>query len=211
MKFFGYFRSSSAHRCRIAFNIKGVEPDTTFVHLRKDGGQQKLPAYLSVNPQGLVPALDTGNGMLTQSLAIIEWLDETHPEPPLLPRDAIARAQVRAFAQIIACDIHPLQNLRVLDNLRSQFSADQAGLDLWCRKWIGDGLSACEALITGDSHFCFGDEPSLADVCLVPQMFSATRFGLDLTPFPKLRAVFGHAMTQPAFSSAAPSAQSDAE
>lgn len=211
MRFYGYFRSSSAHRCRIAFALKGLAPQTTFVHLRKDGGQQRQPAYLQVNPQGLLPALDTGAGVLTQSLAILEWLEETHPTPPLLPQDPVQRAQVRAFAQIIACDIHPLQNLRVLDQLRSQFGADQATLEAWCRRWIGDGLATCEALVTGGHAFCFGEAPTLADVCLVPQVFSATRFGLDLSPYPKLRAIFDHAMTLSAFAKAAPAVQPDAE
>lgn len=211
MKFYGYFRSSSAHRCRIAFGLKGLAPETAFIHLRKDGGQQKQTAYRAINPQGLVPTLDTGAGVLMQSLAIIEWLDETYPKPPLLPKDLVSKAHVRAFAQIITSDIHPLQNLRVLDQLRAQFGADQAALDLWCRRWIGDGLTACEALVSEDTAFCFGNSPSLADICLIPQLFSAQRFELDLTPFPKLRAIFDHAMTLEAFAMAAPVAQPDAE
>lgn len=211
MKFYGYFRSSSAHRCRIAFGLKGLAPETAFIHLRKDGGQQKQTVYRAVNPQGLVPTLDTGTGLLTQSLAIIEWLDEAYPKPPLLPKDLVSKAQVRAFAQIITSDIHPLQNLRVLDQLRAQFGADQAALDLWCRRWIGDGLAACEALVAEDTAFCFGNSPSLADICLIPQLFSARRFELDLTPFPKLCAIFDHAMKLEAFAMAAPAAQPDAE
>jgi maleylpyruvate isomerase len=134
-----------------------------------------------------------------------------HPAPPLLPSDPMGRAHVRAMAQIIVCDVHPLQNLRVLDHLRSQFGADQAALDLWCRRWIGDGLAACEALVAGSTAFCFGDSPTVADICLIPQMFSAGRFGLDLATFPKLRAIFDHAITLEAFAKAAPAAQPDAE
>ena len=211
MTFYGYFRSSSAHRCRIAFALKGLAPETVFIHLRKDGGQQKQPAYRALNPQGLVPALDTGEGLLTQSLAIIEWLDETHPAPPLLPGGATERARIRAFAQVIACDVHPLQNLRVLDQLRAQFGADQAALDAWCRRWIEDGLTACEALVDPSGSYCFGDAPTLADICLVPQMFSAERFGVDLAAFPRLRQRFATCMAQPAFANAAPSRQPDAE
>ncbi|MGF3021861.1 maleylacetoacetate isomerase [Methylobacterium aquaticum] len=211
MRFWGYFRSSSAHRCRIAFNLKGIAPETVFVHLRKEGGQQKLPAYRAVNPQGLVPALDTGAGVLTQSLAIIEWVDETQPGPALLPEGPMSRARVRAFAQIIACDVHPLQNLRVLDQLRTQFGADQTTLDAWCRRWIEDGLTACEALADEDAPYAFGATPTLADICLIPQMFSAQRFGVDLAPFPTLRRIFDHCMAQDAFARAAPAAQPDAE
>ena len=146
MIFHGYFRSSSAYRCRIAFGLKGIAPEFVPVHLRKGGGQQKTPAYRALNPQALVPTLEDGAFRLSQSLAIIEWLDETQPGPRLLPTDPNLRAQVRAFAQVIACDIHPLQNLRVLDHLKAAFGADQAALDAWCGRWITEGLTACEAL-----------------------------------------------------------------
>jgi maleylpyruvate isomerase len=161
-----------------------------------------------------VPALETGDGaVLTQSLAIIEWLDETHPEPPLLPKDPVARAHARAFAQIIACDIHPLQNLRVLRYLKTEFGQDQDGLDAWCRHWIESGLAACEALLARapEAAFAFGDQPGLAEICLIPQMFSADRFGLDLTSFPRLRALRDRCETLPAFADAHPAKQSDAE
>jgi maleylacetoacetate isomerase len=164
-----------------------------------------------MNPQALVPSLETDSGVLSQSLAIIEWLDETCPVTPLLPGNATERARIRSFAQIIACDIHPLQNLRVLDYLRDTFDADQPALDTWCQRWIGDGLTACEALVSGQHEYCFGDTPGLADICLVPQIFSAKRFGLDLSAFPKLVAIFDRCMTLPAFADAAPMHQPDAE
>ncbi|WP_297108752.1 maleylacetoacetate isomerase [uncultured Devosia sp.] len=212
MIFHGYFRSSAAWRCRIAFNLKGIAPDETrFVHLRRNGGEQKSAAYLALNPQGLVPALETDGVVLTQSLAIIEWLDETQPGPRLLPEDPFLRARVRAFAQVIAADIHPLQNLRVLAYLGDQFGQDQAGKDAWCRHWIEAGLSACEALALPDTPFAFGDAPSLADVCLVPQMASADRFGLDTTRFARLSAITVRCNALPAFASAAANCQPDSE
>nr|WP_168879754.1 maleylacetoacetate isomerase [Rhizobium sp. P28RR-XV]NLR88178.1 maleylacetoacetate isomerase [Rhizobium sp. P28RR-XV] len=213
MQFYGYFRSSSAYRCRIAFNLKGVSYEFRSVHLRKDGGQQKSPAYRSLNPQALVPTLKTGAFHLTQSLAIIEWLDETQPGPKLLPHEADLRAKVRAFAQVIACDVHPLQNLRVLDYLKADFGADRAALDAWCRRWITDGLSACETLLSeyGSSPFCFGEHPTLADICLVPQIFSAQRFGVDLGAMPRLRAIHQACEALPAFSEAHPKRQPDWE
>jgi maleylacetoacetate isomerase len=214
MTFYGYFRSSAAYRCRIAFNLKGFNPEQRPIHLTRDGGQQKSDAYRAVNPQALVPALEIGGGtVLTQSLAIIEWLDETHPEPPLLPRDPAERAQVRAFAQIIACDIHPLQNLRVLNHLRAEYGQDQDGIDRWCRRWLGEGLAACEALAARNagSPFCFGASPSLADICLIPQLFSADRFGVELTAMPRLREIRAACEALPAFADAHPLRQPDAE
>lgn len=213
MIFHGYFRSSSAYRCRIAFGLKGMRPDFVSVHLRKGGGQQKSPAYRALNPQALVPTLSNGDFHLTQSLAIIEWLDETQPGPRLLPEDANLRAEVRAFAQVIACDIHPLQNLRVLDYLKAEFAADQAALDRWCARWITDGLMACEALLSrrAPSTFCFGDTPTLADICLVPQMFSATRFGVDTSALPRLTAIVAACEALPAFAAAHPKTQPDWE
>jgi maleylacetoacetate isomerase len=213
MIFHGYFRSSAAYRCRIAFNLKELTPDFVSVHLRKDGGQQKTPAYRALNPQALVPTIVDGDFDLTQSLAIIEWLDETHPAPPLLPKDVNLRAEVRAFAQVIACDIHPLQNLRVLDYLKTEFGADQAALDRWCGRWIADGLAACEVLVAKrpPSTFCFGETPTLADICLVPQIFSATRFGVDLAAMTRLRAVHAACEALPAFAAAHPARQPDSE
>ncbi|MDQ0472086.1 maleylacetoacetate isomerase [Labrys wisconsinensis] len=210
----GYFRSSAAYRCRIAFNLKGVPYELVPVHLRRDGGEQKKPAYRALNPQALVPALQIDGAILTQSLAIIEWLDETHPDPPLLPVDRNERARARAFAQAIACDIHPLQNLRVLDYLKTELGQPQAVLDAWCRHWIGEGLSACEALLARAGQpgsFAFGDRPGLADICLVPQLFSADRFGIDLTAMPRLTAVRAACEALPAFAAAHPSRQPDSE
>lgn len=212
MTFYGYFRSSSAYRCRIAFNLKGVEVDSRPVHLRN--GEQKAADYRALNPQALVPSLVDGETVLTQSLAIIEWLDETHPEPKLLPGDAIRRAKIRAFSQVIACEIHPLQNLRVLAYLKSELGQDQAGADVWCQRWIGDGLAACEALLAreaNDGPFCFGDTPTLADICLVPQVFSAERFGVDLSAMPRVRDVHAACEALPAFADAHPSRQPDAD
>ncbi len=209
----GYFRSSAAYRLRIALNLKGLQPEFISVHLRKGGGQQKTPEFRALNPQGLVPLLSEGDFRLSQSMAIIEWLDETRPEPALLPHDVNLRAQVRAFAQVICCDIHPLQNLRVLDYLRDNFAADQAVLDAWCQRWITDGLTACEALLSErpETAFCFGDNPGLADICLMPQMFSADRFGVDLTAMPRLRAIAARCNALPTFASAHPARQPDSE
>jgi maleylacetoacetate isomerase len=213
IQFHGYFRSSSAYRCRIAFNLKGVEYDFTSVHLRKGGGQQKTPAYRALNPQALVPTLQDGDFTLGQSLAIIEWLEETQPGPALLPGEANLRAQVRAFAQVIACDVHPLQNLRVLDYLKDQFGADQAALDAWCGRWIADGLAACEALLAArpQTPFCFGQTPSLADICLIPQVFSAARFKVDISNLPNITRITEACNALPAFAAAHPKTQPDWE
>ena len=208
----GYFRSSAAHRLRIALNLKGVAGTYRSVHLRR--GDQRGEAFRAVNPQGLVPAVELDDGtVLTQSLAIVEWLDETRPEPPLLPADPLGRARARAFAEVIACDTHPLQNLRVLRHLKRDLGQDQAGLDAWCRHWLGEGLAACEALLAREPGrpFAFGDGPGIAEICLVPQMLSADRFGLDLTPFPRLRALRARCEALPAFADAHPAVQPDAE
>ncbi|WBU65646.1 maleylacetoacetate isomerase [Paracoccus aerodenitrificans] len=211
MRFFGYFRSSSAYRCRIAFNLKNIQPEFVPVNLR-DKDHRKAD-FLEMNPQGLVPVLDTGDARLSQSLAIIEWLEETHPAPALLPSDPAARAHVRAFAQIIACETHPLQNLRVLNYIKENYGQDQAGADEWCRKWIGDGLAACEAIAAAQKHgggFTFGDTPGLADICLIPQLFSADRFGLETAAFPRLREIRAECDAMPEFSNAHPAKQPDA-
>jgi maleylacetoacetate isomerase len=210
MRFHGYFRSSAAYRCRIAFGLKGLTPDFEPVSLRD--GRQKSPEYRTVNPQGLVPALEIDGTVLTQSLAIIEWLEETYPDPPLLPDGPAERAKVRAFALAIACDVHPLQNLRVLDYLRKDLSLGEEDVNGWIRRWLGDGLVACEALLAARpaSRFCFGDQPGLADICLVPQMASADRFGVDTTRLPRLRAVVGACNDLPAFARASPASQPDA-
>jgi maleylacetoacetate isomerase len=207
----GYFRSSAAHRVRIALGLKGVACEFRQVHLRR--GDQRGEAFRAVNPQGLVPALEADGLVLTQSLAIVEWLDERFPEPPLLPADRDLRARVRGFAQVIACDVHPLQNLRVLRYLKREYGQEQDGLDAWCRHWIGAGLAACEALLgrEAEAAFAFGGAPGLAEVCLVPQMVSADRFGLDLAPYPRLRRVRASCEALPAFAAAHPRAQPDAE
>lgn len=212
MRFFGFFRSSSSYRCRIAFNLKRVRPEFVPVNLR--AGEHKSPEFRAMNPQALLPTLDTGSGRLSQSLAIIEWLEEVFPEPPLLPNDPMMKAQARAFSQIIACEIHPLQNVRVLNHLKATYGADQEGLDAWCRHWIAEGLDACEAIAGLQTHggsFTFGNSPGMADICLVPQMFSADRFGLDTTPFKRLNAIRAACESLEAFAEAHPARQPDAQ
>lgn len=211
--FYGYFRSSASYRCRIAFNLKGIEHDFTSVHLRRNGGEQHAPSFKAMNPQGLVPSITEGDFQLNQSLAIIEWLDETHPEPALLPTTPNARAQVRAFAQMIACDIHPLQNLRILLYLKHELGLDDAAKDAWLERWLGDGLAACDAVIAREgkgSTFCFGETPGLADICLVPQVFSALRFNVDMSNMPHVTRVYEVCQALPAFADAAPDKQADA-
>jgi maleylpyruvate isomerase len=210
MKLHGYFRSSASYRVRIALNLKGLRVEHLPRHLRK--GEQHAPAYLAINPQGLVPTLENDAGaILTQSLAIIEWLDETYLEPPLLPKDPLRRAKVRAFAQVLACDTHPVQNLKVLARLRELGLAEEQ-VTAWAG-WVNrEGLSACEKLIAAESGpFCFGDVPSMADVCLVPQLASARRFGVDVSAFPRLLKAEASAKAMKAFADAAPDKQRDAE
>lgn len=202
-----YFRSSTSYRSRIALNLKGVEYTSVPIHLVRNGGEQKTPEYRADNPQGLVPTLKAGDFVVGQSMAIIEWLEETYPEPALLPKDVNRRAQVRAFAQVIACDIHPLQNLRVLQYLEREFGADTAVKNAWCQRWLGDGLAACEALVARETHggaFCFGEAPGLADVCLVPQIFSAFRFDVDVSGLPRLMKIYAACQDVPAIAAAAP-------
>jgi maleylpyruvate isomerase len=210
MKLHGYFRSSAAYRVRIALNLKGLTAQHLPHHLRK--GEQSAPAYLTINPQGLVPTLEGDDGaVLTQSLAIIEWLDETHPNPPLLPKDPLQRAKVRAFALAIACDIHPVQNLKVLARLR-QLGLPEEKVTEWAA-WVNrEGLSACEALIKEEQEpFCFGGAPTIADLCLVPQLANARRFGVDVAAFPRLLEAEAAAKEIKAFADAAPDRQGDAE
>jgi maleylpyruvate isomerase len=210
MKLHGYFRSSASYRVRIALNLKGLSADHLPHHLRK--GEQSAPSYLAINPQGLVPTLENDAGaVITQSLAIIEWLEETHPAPPLLPDDPMRRAQVRAFAMALACDTHPVQNLKVLARLR-QLGLPEEQVTGWAAWANREGLSACEILITGEAGpFCFGAEPTMADLCLVPQLANARRFGVDVTAFPRLLKAEAAARNNKAFADAAPERQPDAE
>jgi len=210
MKLHGYFRSSASYRVRIALNLKGLSTEHLPHHLRK--GEQCAPAYLAINPQGLVPTLEDDVGaVLTQSLAIIEWLDETHPAPPLLPKDPLRRAKVRAFAMALACDTHPVQNLKVLARLR-QLGLPEEKVTEWAAWANREGLSACETLIGGEAGpFCFGAEPTIADLCLVPQLANARRFGVDVAAYPRLLKAEAAASTMKAFADAAPDQQPDAE
>jgi maleylpyruvate isomerase len=209
MKLHGYFRSSASYRVRIALNLKGLKAEHLPRHLRK--GEQCAPAYLAINPQGLVPALEDANAILTQSLAIIEWLDETHPAPPLLPKEPLRRAKVRAFAMAIACDTHPVQNLKVLARLR-QLGLPEQEVTAWAAWANREGLAACETLIAGEAGpFCFGTAPTIADLCLVPQLANARRFGVDLTAYPRLLKAETAAKSLRAFADAAPERQPDAE
>ena len=210
MKLHGYFRSSASYRVRIALNLKRLSADHLPHHLRK--GEQRDPAYLAINPQGLVPTLqDDAGAILTQSLAIIEWLDETHPEPPLLPKDPLRRAKVRAFAMALACDTHPVQNLKVLARLRELGLPEEqvTGWAAWANR---EGLAACERLIANEpGPFCFGPAPTMADLCLVPQLANARRFGVDVGAFPRLLEAEAAAKNIKAFADAAPERQPDAE
>ena len=213
MKLYGYFRSSAAYRVRIALNLKGLAAEHIPVHLRK--GEQKAPPFAALNPQKFVPALETDDGaLLTQSLAIIEYLDEVHPHPALLPQDPLDRARVRALALAIACDIHPLNNLRVLKHLSSALGLDEEARNVWSRHWIAEGFAALEAMLANDprtGRFCHGDQPTLADVFLVPQVANAERVDCDLTPYPTIVRIATAARALPAFADAAPEKQPDAQ
>jgi maleylacetoacetate isomerase len=213
MKLYDYFRSSAAYRVRIALNIKSQAPERVFVHLRR--GAQRDESYLALNPQGLVPTLVTDMGdVLTQSLAILEWLDETHPQPPLLPADPAGRARVRGIALAIACDIHPLNNTRVLSYLTGTLGIADAQKDGWYRYWVDVGLEALETKLAREAatgRYCHGDAPTIADVCLVPQLANARRFAIDLTPYPTLVRVEAACLALPPFAAAAPAKQPDAE
>lgn len=204
----GYFRSTASYRVRIALNLKGVAHTHAFHHLRK--GEQRDDGYLALNPQGLVPALETDAGVLTQSIAICEYLDETYPEPPLLPADPWQRAKVRAVALAIACDIHPVQNLKVLARLRS-LGLGEEQVTAWAAAVIAEGLEACDRLVADSAgRFCFGDAVTLADLCLVPQLVNARRFGVELR-WPRLLSIEANCLALPAFADAVPERQPDAE
>ncbi|MDB5618755.1 maleylacetoacetate isomerase [Tardiphaga sp.] len=210
MELHGYFRSSASYRVRIALNLKGLTAQHLSYHLRN--GEQRSDAYLAINPQGLVPTFRNAAGdLLTQSLAIIEWLDETYPDPPFLPSDALQRTKVRSFAMVLACDTHPVQNLKVLTRLR-HLGVTEAAVTEWAAWANHEGLSACEVLIAQEKGpFCFGISPTLADLCLIPQLANAKRFGVDLDSFPRLQAVASAAAELKAFSDASPDKQHDAE
>ena len=213
MKLYTFFRGSSPFRVRIALNLKGLAYDSASVHLAK--GEQRKPPYAAINPQSLVPALVLDDGqVLTQSLSIIEYLDETHPQPPLLPKDALGRARVRMLALIVACEIHPLNNARTLAHLRKAMSQTEDQVNAWYRHWVADGLAKVEASLNhfpGTGRFCHGDSPTMADCCLVPQVFNAKRFECDTKPYPTVMRIFDECMKLEAFDRAQPAKQPDAE
>jgi maleylacetoacetate isomerase len=211
VQFYTYFRSSAAYRVRIALNLKGLSAEMVPIHLQKEGGLNKKPEYRAVNPQMRVPALRLESGeLLTQSLAIIEYLDEVHREPPLLPRDPVERAKVRALAQLIACDIHPLNNTSPLRYLKNELGQDQAKIDRWYHHWILQGFDAMEAMVR-PAPYAFGSAVTLADICLVPQVYNARRLKVPLDRFPKLVAIDATCAKLAAFERARPENQPDAE
>ena len=213
MKLIGYFRSSAAFRVRIALNLKGIAVEHASRHLRK--GEQASPDYAALNPQKLVPTLVLDDGqVLTQSLAIMEYLEETRPQPPLLPKDPVGRARVRALALIVAADIHPIQNLRVMSHLRERYGQSEESTFAWSRHWIETGFEAYEAMIAGDPRtgaYSHGALPTFADLCLVPQVFNAARFKVDMQRFPTIRRIYETCMKNTAFDAAQPAKQQDAE
>jgi maleylacetoacetate isomerase/maleylpyruvate isomerase len=211
VRLYTYFRSSAAFRVRIALNLKGLAYEPVFVHLAK--GEHRKPDYAKVNPQALVPTLELEDGTrLNQSLAIIEYLDEVHPNPALLPRDAKARARVRSLCELVACEIHPLNNLRVLQHLKRALRQSEEQVSAWYRHWIADGLAKFEAELAGSkSKFCHGETATLADCCLVPQIFNAKRYNCELAPYPTTMRIFDACMKLEAFERAQPAKQPDAE
>ena len=211
MKLYSFFRSSTSHRLRVALNLKGLRYEYVAIDLRKN--EHQSDAFKALNPQGLVPALVDADHVLTQSVAIIEWLEERYPSPPLLPKDTNDRAQVRALAAIVGCVIHPVNNKRILDTLRASFGAEEAAINAWCGRWIGDGFDAYEALLAADTRrtgYSFGNAPTLADVYLIPQIESARRFKVDLARWPLIMEIDANCSALDAFKLAAPMAQPDA-
>jgi maleylacetoacetate isomerase len=207
VKLYDYYRSSASYRVRIALNIKHISYEALPVNLINQGGEQHHPDYLKINPQGLVPTLDENGHIINQSLAIIEYLDEICPTPALLPQTPLARAKVRSLALIIACDVHPLNNLRVLNRLRHQFDANEEQVTSWYHLWLQEGFHAFEQQLQSmahKGHFCYGNEASMADICLIPQVYNAKRFDFSLAPYPLINEIYEHCMTLPAFQNAAP-------
>ena len=210
MKLYTYFRSSAAFRVRIALNVKGLRYESLFVHLAK--GEHRRPEYAKVNPQGLLPTLELDDGIrLNQSLAIIEYLEDKCPRPPLLPSDAVGKARVRGLAALVACEIHPLNNLRVLQHLKRSLGQSEEQVNAWYRHWIADGLAKLEAQLDPNAKFAYGDAPTMADCCLVPQIFNAKRYDCNLAPYPTTMRVFEQCMGLEAFDGAQPAKQPDAE
>jgi len=213
MKYYGFFRSSASYRVRIGLNLKGLAHDYVPVHLSRGGGEQFKAEFGALNPQHLVPVLDDDGKILIQSMAILEYLDETRPEPPIMPRDAYGRARVRALAQVVACDIHPINNLRVLNYLKNELKVSEDDTNTWYRHWVGLGLSSIEALLAGHpdtGRFCHGDSPTLADICLVPQVFNAQRFKCPLDGYPTIMRIHDACQKLDAFDRARPEKQADA-
>ncbi len=211
---YGYFRSSAAFRARIALNLKGITPELRFVHLLRNGGEQHTPEYKAVNPQALIPALAHDGHLITQSMAILEYLDEIVPEPPILPRDPYGRARAREIAHVVACDIHPVNNLRVGRYLKRTLNVAEDDIAVWQRHWIQVGFDALEKMLSLSPHtgaYCHGDTPTIADICLIPQVANARRVKLELDPWPTIARIEAEALTHPAFDAALPKNQPDAE
>jgi maleylacetoacetate isomerase len=214
MKLYTFFRSSASYRVRIALNLKGLGYEQAAIHLRRGGGEQLTAAYRKVNPQALVPALEDDGRILTQSLAIIEYLEEKHPNPPLLPKDPADKALVRSMALMIACEVHPIQNLRVLNYVKATYNQTDEQVNKWAQHWIDLGLSALQEMIVAQpkrGKFCFGDSPTLADVCLIPQLGNARRYGCDLAKYPTILEIEKNCNVIAAFANAVPEKQPDAE
>lgn len=214
MKLYTFFRSSASYRVRIALNLKGLSCEQAAIHLRRGGGEQLTAAYRAINPQALVPALEDNGRVLTQSLAIIEYLEEINPNPPLLPKDPADKAIVRAMALVIACEVHPIQNLRVLNYVKAAYNQTDEQVNQWAQHWIDLGLAALQEMIVAQPErgkFCFGDSASLADICLIPQLGNARRYGCDLSKYPTILEIEKNCNALPAFANAAPEKQPDAE
>ena len=214
MKLYTFFRSSASYRVRIALNLKGLTYEQAPIHLRRGGGEQLSASYRAINPQALVPTLEDNGRFLTQSLAILEYLNEKHPNPPLLPQDPADKALVRSMAMVIACEVHPIQNLRVLKHVKSTYELSDGQVNEWAQHWIDLGLSALEEMIAAQpkrGKFCFGDAPTLADICLVPQLGNARRYGCDLAQYPNVLSIEKTCLALSPFADAAPDKQPDAE